>query len=315
LRRRLLLWVAAAGLACGVPGPGSVVESAGAGSGELEGSGESSDSETPRFDVAEGDDPGPCSKVDVLFVIDDSASMVAEQQALVAAFPGFVAAIETGLASVASFHVGVVTTDAYVHNEPGCRSLGDLVSRTGQGSTQNDCGTFASGRRFLDENEPDLAAAFACIAGVGTDGTPGEAQAGAILGALDPARAAPGGCNEGFRRDDALLVVVLVTDEDDAASCYPAGCVGGTPGTPADWFADIVGRAGGREENVILLAVVGPPGAYWDCGVEDAPRLVELTDHFTHGVVGDICSPNLAGQFVAAMTAIAEGCLGLRPEG
>ena len=41
-----------------------------------------------RFDVGSDATPDPCSKVDLLFVIDDSGSMKDEQDALIAAFQG-----------------------------------------------------------------------------------------------------------------------------------------------------------------------------------------------------------------------------------
>jgi len=55
--------------------------------------------ETPAFDVAEGEGGGAgdtesdCYAIDFLFVVDNSASMEEEQQALIASFPGFVASV------------------------------------------------------------------------------------------------------------------------------------------------------------------------------------------------------------------------------
>jgi hypothetical protein len=274
------------------------------------------DDSAERFDIGSGHPVEPCSKVDLLFVIDDSGSMQDEQDALIAAFPGFVQDIEQSLISVDSYHVGVVTTDPYVHNAPLCRGLGHLVTETGgEGSSGQQCNPFSSSKRYLDESEPDLAEKFACAAQVGTRGMPGEAQIGAVLQAVSPLNHAFKGCNEGFIREDALLVVVLISDEDDAESCYPTGCVGGTPGSIKSWFHQLVKLKGGREENVVMLSIVGGPGAYWECGVEEAPKIVEFTERFTYGSVGDVCHMDYAQYFGDAMSMVSEGCTGFSPVG
>ena len=54
-----------------------------------------------------------CTKIDFLFVIDNSNSMANEQALLIDAFPGFVAAIEDGLPQATDFHVGVTKTDVF----------------------------------------------------------------------------------------------------------------------------------------------------------------------------------------------------------
>jgi hypothetical protein len=269
-----------------------------------------------RLDVGTPVEPEPCSKVDILFVIDDSTSMQDEQDALIAAFPQFVGDIESQLSTVASYHVGVVTTDTYHHNSPGCTGLGDLVTQTGgEGSSEEDCAPFASGLRYIDESEPDLAEKFACAAQVGLRGMPGEAQVGAVLGAVNPVNGLPKNCNMGFVRPDALLVVVLISDEDDKPACYPSGCVGGTPGTPEGWFEELVALKGGVEENVVMLSIVGGPGAFWDCGVEEAPNIIDFTQRFTHGSVGDICHMDLGQYFSQAIDIVSDGCAGFTPQG
>lgn len=80
-----------------------------------EGEGDSAGDDSQLFDVAsgadgEGDSESGCSKVDFLFVIDDSASMNPNQDALVAAFPGFIDTIQAQL-DADDFHVMVVDSD------------------------------------------------------------------------------------------------------------------------------------------------------------------------------------------------------------
>jgi hypothetical protein len=282
-----------------------------------------SDSDRFKFDLGElpGDGDGDtmseqCQKVDLLFVIDNSGSMQGEQASLIASFDGFVAGIQATLDSADDYHIGVVTTDTYANNAPGCTGLGALVTQTGgDASSGTDCLPFTSGARYIDQTEPDLAGKFSCIAQVGITGSGDEIQAKAGYTAISPALNAPGACNEGFIRDDALLVVVIITDEDDAEDCIPLfGCLGGgSGGAPPDWAALYTQYKGGIEQNIVMLALIGGPNN--SCGADNAQNLLALTNWFTNGSVGDICAPSYAGFFTDAIAVIDDACDNFVPPG
>src|SRR5690606_34481776 len=146
----------------------------------------------------------------------------------------------------------------------------------------------------------ELEAAFTCAADVGGDGNGDEHQAEAALLAISPTLAEPGACNEGFIRDDALLVLVIITDEDDGAVFGQ-----GSPGEPLDWVDEIVARKG-VESNVVTLALAGlsPPNA---CdvdvpfeGAQVAQRLRQFVQAFTYGQLGDVCADDYAPFFEAS---------------
>ena len=167
---------------------------------------------TPPIDPA----PAPCKKVDVLFVVDNSGSMADNQQSLIASFPGFVDGMKKYLASAEDVHIGVVTSDSYYQNDPACTAIGSLVTKTGgPKSSGKRCDPYDSGSRFLTTRDPLLKERFACAAQVGAGGSDDERMARALLDAVAPKAAAPGKCNAGFLRPDSLLVVVMITDEDD----------------------------------------------------------------------------------------------------
>ncbi len=256
-----------------------------------------------------------CQKVDLLFVIDNSGSMQNEQASLVASFGGFVAGIQAALDTADSYHVGVVTTDSYGSNADGCKSLGALVTRTGgEASSGTNCLPFSSGMRYLDDTEPDLATKFACIAQVGISGSGDEIQAEAGYRAISPNLNGPGACNEGFVREDALLVVVIITDEDDEEDCNIFfGCDGGSNGDPADWFQQFTNYKGGIEENIVLLSLVGGPNN--GCGADNCSRLINMTNMFTNGSVGDICAPSYETFFNQAIAVIDDACDNFTPPG
>lgn len=248
----------------------------------------------------------PCGAVDLLFVVDDSASMADEQLNLVASYPGFIFGIESLLGESTDWHVGVITTDAYAFNAPGCKRIGALVDRTGGNlSSAAVCGPFAEGGRYMTGAD-DLESAFSCAAQVGIEGDGVERPMDALTAALRDT-ADLGGCNEGFLRDDALLVIVLVTDEEDS---------GDSAGDPATWYETIVAARGGDPSQVVMLSLVGHPkpneciATQWTgmMGAEIAPRLIELTEMFEHGFVADVCAADYGLFFEEALAGIAAAC-------
>jgi hypothetical protein len=294
------------------------------GNGDGDGDGDTSGGGI-KLDVApadtgsSADDGGPqlegCQKVDLLFVIDNSGSMAEEQTSLLASFSGFVAGIQAELGSADSYHVGVITTDAYANNAPGCNTLGALVTQTGGDSAAGqDCLPFSSGARYLDDTEPDLEAKFSCIAQVGVSGSGDEIQAQSGYTAVSPAMNAPGACNDGFIRDDALLVVVIITDEEDTPDCVPFfGCLGGgSEGNPPDWFQKFSDAKGGIQENIVMLALVGQ-SAQNVCSADHGVRLIALTNWFFNGSVGDICAPDYSPFFTQAISVIEDACDNFTP--
>ena len=260
-----------------------------------------------------GEVPG-CDSVDLLFVVDDSSSMSDNQESLAASFPAFAAGIRERLARAPSVHVGVVTTDDYQHNAGGCRNIGDLVTQTGGPESSNAvCGPFASGGRYLDEHEPDLGSAFSCAAKVGSTGADDERVARALLNAIDPERNAAGACNAGFSRPDSLLVIVIITDEDDVPDvCDPSlgTCqTYGSGGEPADWYAELAGYK--DPSRVVVLSLLGRRGDN-PCGAQPASTLMRFTNMFDeNGHLGDVCAASYDDFFRDALPVIHEACVNL----
>lgn len=282
---------------------------------EAEGDGDGDGDEDPpkpKLDMPDATGLSECTLVDLLFVIDDSNSMVAEQANLIASFDGFIEDIQTNLAEVNDYHIGIVTTDAYALNQPSdCQQLGALVTDSAVGA----CGPWAAGRYITLADE--LAPAFTCAANVGPDGDTNERQIAAALRAIGPELAEPGGCNEGFLRDDALLVLVLITDEDDPGGALPGQ---GSPGDPSTWFAEVVARKG-VETNVVVLALAGvlPPNACTNEvpfeGAQLAYRIEAFVDKFSYGRMGDVCADDYTDFFADALELISDACTNFSGEG
>lgn len=181
------------------------------------------------------------NQVDLLFVIDNSLSMLPKQAEVVKRIPRLVTALQSfaDMGSPASYHIGVITSD--LGADPGgaaCKIGGDgavLQIAPAAGCTSDPtcqmlipagCSNFAlsGGVRFLDYNQLDgtnnimggldVGTAFTCMAMTGQKGCGLEHQLEAAYRALhDNIKG-----NENFLRSDAILAVVFVTDEDDCSA-------------------------------------------------------------------------------------------------
>jgi hypothetical protein len=257
-----------------------------------------------------------CRAVDFLFVIDNSGSMGAYQTNLVSNFGAFIAGIQATLTEVESYHIGVTTSDSYDYNVEGCRELGSLVVQTGGfgSSFANNgglpCGPYAQGANYITEDD-DLDVAFSCAAQVGTSGSAWELVMDAALAATDGTLAGPGQCNEGFIREDALLVVVIITDEADG----PGDTEGGPPyssmGDPMSWYDGVIAAKMGIPENAAALALVNYTGGPCEpqYGYDDGANIVEFVSMFgENGFLGGICEADYGPIFTEAVGIIEGAC-------
>lgn len=279
-----------------------------------------------KLDVALVDDTMGCRKIDFLFVIDDSHSMADEQQRLIDGFPGFFEGIRETIEEF-DFHVMVVGTGAQDMSFDPCENrLGAGRVRSGSGE---DCGLledYIHGQRYLDESFEDLESAFACIADVGTDGEGDEKIVWSLADAITE-HSAPGQCNDGFLRDDAILVITVITDEEDNPDDRPpwGDFDDNSPGDPASWAEGLLAAKNGNEDALVMLGLVGdsdledgacPMFEYPDGdGAEPARRIRALVESFPYGSWASVCQEDYAGFFNQAVGDIDAACGGFVPPG
>lgn len=194
--------------------------------------------------------------VDLLFVIDSSATMAAAQASLVAQLPRLVSELldppdsdgdgAPDWPAIPDLQVGVITTDmgSAGHPLPTCGGgafgyeLGDdgLLLDRGDPAMPGCDATYPSVFRFTGGDRDELVTELGCMVSVGTGGCGFEQPLEAALKALSPSTAAPytradyvpptffrgtvghgGGANRGLVRESSMLAVVIVTDEDDCS--------------------------------------------------------------------------------------------------
>ena len=304
--------------------------------------GGSADSAEPMRDLGTMPDLGPVQpvgckgKIDFLFMISREGGMQGYQEQLLASFPGFIATIE-GMFPDFDTHIMVGNPDGtwpgdacqkYACQDywPTCgpeaedydcsaayklatecdRVLGaGILYNAGPYATNKLC-TLAGGHRYITRDEPDPTAAFECIARVGSYG-PWQPLGDATVAALSPYFDV-GKCNDGFLRDDALLVITLIMHSEDNKS----------KGTPADWYKAIVHAKQYDLDAVVMLAVIAQPMKYpeqdcvFDSNGEDPLR--DLVTMFPYHVEGDICAPSFTPYFTAAAEMVGEACDSFIPQ-
>ena len=148
--------------------------------------------------------------MDLLFVIDDSESMREEQENLSANLPGFIDILDNFNAGALDYRVGITTTGMnFALFSPPLQST-NLIGDNG--ALRQECGMT---KRWIDRGDPDARTQFACAANVGLDGPPLEMPLWATQLALR--ERVEDGTNAGFLRDDALLGIIVISDEDDCS--------------------------------------------------------------------------------------------------
>ncbi|MDC0721530.1 hypothetical protein [Nannocystis bainbridge] len=215
-------------------------------------------------DGGDGPPPGCKGKVDFLFTISSHPTMEIKQARLKASFPGFMATLESEFADF-DYHILSSNTSG-LWGYPSCVGCQDVCAELPEypcGTSPEPCDSIrgagvtypigkhasnqrcelASGLRYITAGQPMIEDAFTCIASMGTNGADGVAETTVL--ALADDLDAPGACNEGFLREDALLVVVAIQDTYDQ----------GSQGTAEDWRDALVEAKGGDADAVVLLVI------------------------------------------------------------
>ena len=198
----------------------------------------------------------PASQVDALWVVDDSVSMAANQARVAESLAGFVEALE---ATHIDFHLGVVTTDMDLENPDAAALIGDPPYIT---------------------PEDDYLAMFQERVLVGIEGSPMEKGIQAAVDAVNEPMAS--GRNAGFLRDDSVISIFFVSDEEDQSGNNPVS---------RNEFRDWMETLKPRPEDVIAHSIVELPGTQCASGDTPGAEYVRYAN-WTDGVTEDICAPD-----------------------
>jgi hypothetical protein len=203
-------------------------------------------------------------KVDILFVIDDSCSMSEEQTSLSSNFQAF---IQFATAQQIDYQIGVTTTDI---DEGNPAEAGRLVPISGN----------PADRIVTPRTQPAPETVFSMNANIGLDSTFTEkGLEGAYLALSNPLIFQH---NAGFLRQDAVLSIIFVSDEEDQS-----------PRAVPFYINFFLSIKGFRNNNLFTASsIVGdtPSGCGGSAGSAQAgSRYVEVANR-TGGVFQSICT-------------------------
>ncbi|HUU00095.1 MAG TPA: hypothetical protein VM425_01500 [Myxococcota bacterium] len=217
------------------------------------------------------------AEVDILWVVDNSASMFEEQTNLANNCDSFINYIQD---SLIDYHIGVISTEMEEDSNGNCLNAGH-------------CGQLQGNPKFIDRNNPNPVAAFASNVMVGTDG--GGHEMGILAAHMALTEPLKSGANTGFLRDNASLAVIFVSDEDDHSY--------GELNYYVRFFGSFKGI--GNENDVIVAAIVGdvPDG----CATAQAGEVFHELVTDLGGTTASICD----ADFSAALEQLGLTVAGL----
>ncbi len=225
-------------------------------------------------------------KVDILFVVDNSGSMMEEQTSLGQNFAAFMAAAQQ---SNVDWRIAVTTTG--IQASPGGWAV------CPGGAEGGEAGRFfpvdGSSPRILTPQTANVAQVFAHNVKVGVchwDEQGLEAAYRALSQPLASSASAPGtpftaDGNAGFLREDAKLAIIIISDEEDFSP------------QPVSFYETFFKALKNNDPNMLSISAIVTPANIGTCptGVSSGNRYIQLAGS-TNGVVDSICTQNWAAS-------------------
>jgi hypothetical protein len=204
-------------------------------------------------------------KVDILFVIDDSGSMMDHQTNLARNVQMFTHGIIAN--QILDYHIGVVTSNmdyAPYRPAPGATWKGELWGTT----------------KYVERRTPSGAVVLDSNLKPGTDGSGTEEFFSPVQAALTTPLVS--GPNQGFYRSDAYLAVIFLTDSDDQSNL-----------SPGDFYKFLVNLKGGDPSKIISYGVYIPTtDSTCNRSGEPAPGKLEEFFRLTSAKTMGLCDPD-----------------------
>lgn len=273
----------------------------------------------PDFDPTP---PGCQGKIDFLFIVSRDDFMKPHQDQLVAAFPQFIETIQSQFSDF-DVHILVTDSDPDWHSSWCEDDCGDNMCEAdpaypcdywptacdqtmGAGVVMN-VGPYTEDKpcldgplRYITADTPDLPGTFECLARVGASGY--NMLGDALVGAMSYKLNKVGGCNEGFIREDALLMVTIIGPEDS-----PGGAE--SQGTWQQWMQAVVDRKKGNLDAIVMFGLTD------DCIGTNNPdfRLCMMIPKFPHSLLDILTTPDYGPVFDDAATLALEACSAFVP--
>lgn len=261
-----------------------------------------------------------CNKMDIVFVIDDSGSMGEEQSNLGNNFPGFAQVLEnyqTQSGELLDYRVAVTSTGRDLDYTQELPPLGQVpFSEDGLNGEFRQVSGMS--RPWIERADGNLQSVFPNLADLGTGGPSFEMPLMMLDWALNDRVA--DGSNAGFLRNDALLAMVIISDEDDCSfegNNFNVGLFDNPCSDALDlntYFTMLDSLKNGRERWAIA-AIAGETSCSTALG--DAAEATRLKDFVSqtgeNGVFSSICQGDLATPLADALATFDAACQSFPP--
>ncbi|WAS91846.1 hypothetical protein [Nannocystis punicea] len=257
--------------------------------------------------------------------------MLNQQQQLADAFPGFMNKIQGQLGEF-DVHVLSASPTGGFYMDP-CSNCADAADCTynaqpplcgaqldacdtrlgagvtfpaGTGSSNRRCELFGGNRYILGE-DPDFTSSFECIIQAGMNGAIASTRE-SMAKAISDELSGPEGCNAGFLRKDALLVVTLLDDLYDQFS----------QGTMDDWLQALRHAKHDNEDAYAVLVFSTDVDAGFGnlCKpfepTEEPNPLREFANSVKHGHFVSICESSYVEPFDTFVDEVVSLCENLQ---
>jgi hypothetical protein len=234
-------------------------------------------------------DQAASNSVDILWVIDNSPSMQNEQESIAAGALNFIEHVST---SGMDYHIGVIDSDTSPENPTANQLLGNPP--------------------YLTSATPGFEDAFRAVVEMDGQGDDKERAFEAAINALSPPYSDT--TNAGFLREDALLSVIFVSDENDCSDFGALGSEAAGDDCYDQWqkltpVADIVRMFQEiKDENEVILSGVVGPAVTEGCTDSVPGQRFFTAIEMTGGVNASVCSTDYA-SVMDALGLVTSGIL------
>ncbi|WP_413587205.1 hypothetical protein [Bdellovibrio sp. HCB274] len=216
-------------------------------------------------------------KIDILWIIDNSGSMKTSQENLANNFKSFIQRFQ---GNKNDYRMAVGTTDAWEKQ---------FSSSSTKAKLRDGLGSVKSGYPIMDKNTPNLESVFSINIKQGINGNGDERAFESFKQVLlEPA-------NSAFRRPDAFLAIIIVSDEEDFSQTVAdfsesySNTKLKTVQSYIDWLDGYTGgTTNGRNYSVSNIAIQDD-ACRKSLGSDKFPKRYHEITSKTAGINGDLC--------------------------
>lgn len=177
-------------------------------------------------------------------------------------------------------------------------TLGSGVTHPAGGGASNKQCPIDGEQRYIQTGQTDLAGTLDCMSRTGSGWEfPGEHRiVRSILDSINTPLNAPGACNDGFFREDAYLILFVISPLPDIYAT----------GTPDDWTKELKAHKGGKFDKIHFTGLFESCG--FDYGKWKYDPLKEWVSSLYHHQLGHTCTDDLIKYIDPALDYLQTDC-------